>query len=144
MNNPRLKKEVDDNHQGVSTAYLRYFIRAFSGNPHGQISFLSPFAGIGFPDKPVLHPQVFRSIQMVRGKSRQKISFCITGAYPDWAAYDSYFAPLLMKHKIMISKPFILPEGGYEEAKFVVEEALVNLRKSTGFTPPDYEKILLK
>ena len=144
MDTPRLRSVVDEKYQGVSTSYLRAFIRVFSKYAKGQVSFLSPFAGIGFPGKLVLHPVIFKSIALVREKSKEKISFCFTGAYPDWAAFDSYIAPLLIPHKILISKPFSLPGDGYEEAKCVVEEELDKLRKSADFTPPDYEKILLK
>ena len=144
LETPRLKTVVDKEYDGINTTYLKNFIRTFSDNPSGNISFLSPFAGIGFPDKPVLHPQLFRSIQMVRARSKHKISYCITGAYPDWGAYQSFIAPMLMQHRIVLSRLFHLPTGEYEEARDVVNSKLTELRRSAGFTPPDYEKILLK
>jgi hypothetical protein len=139
-----LKAVVDENHDEINTTYLKYFIRAFSKNPSRMVSFLSPIAGIGFPGKPVLHPQLFRSIQLVRGKSKHKMTYCITGAYPDWGAYENFLAPLLMKHKIVISRPFDFPTETYEESLEVLERELESLRHSAEFTPPDYEKILMK
>jgi hypothetical protein len=144
LETPRLREEVVKKFEGINTAYLRTFIRKFAENTNGQVCFLTPFSGIGFPDKPVLHRQLFRSIQMVMEKTQHKILFYITGAYPNWDAYQNYLAPLFMKHKVLIRGPFDMPGDDFVIAGKVVEKELGELRKTAGFMPPDYSKLLMK
>lgn len=144
LETPRLKKVVDEKYDGINTVYLRTFIRRFSENPSGEVCFLTPFSGIGFPGKPVLHPQLYRSIKLVMAKTNHKVSFYITGAYPEWGAYQSYLAPLFMEHRIYLRGPFELPIQEYQEASRVLENELIQLRKTAEFIPPDYSKLLTK
>jgi hypothetical protein len=144
LETPRLRSVVDNKFQGINTAYLRTFIRQFSDNPFGQICFLTPFSGIGFPGKSILHRQLFRSIKIVLSKTDYKVSYFITGAYPNWDAYQNYFAPLFMEHKILLRGPFSMETREYAAASAVVENELGELRKAAAFTPPDYSKLLMK
>ena len=144
METHRLRKIVDQSYKGINTNYIRSFIRGFSENQNGAMCFLSPFSGIGFPGKPTLHHQLFRSIEMVRAKTRNDVSFFITGAYPSWEAYRNYQAPLLTSHNIIIQGPFSLPGGNYDNACDNLSTKLEELRKAANFIPPDYSKILLK
>ena len=144
MDTPRIRKIVDRDFQGANTKYLRTLIRMFSKNNSGQVCFLTPFSGIAFPGKPVLHPQLYRSIDLVQTASKTDISFYIAGAYPSWHAYRQYYAPLMSKHKIAIRGPFSLPVGDYSTAQTVVKNELNSLRVKADFTPPDYDRILTK
>ena len=144
LDNPRMKKIVDREFQGINTRYLKSFVQAFSQNESGQVSFLTPFSGIGFPGKPVLHPQLYRSISLVQSRSTMQIPIYLVGAYPDWNAYRNYFAPLLSRHDIVARGPFSLSIGNYDAARSVLETELNQLRQSARFTPPDYDRILTK
>ena len=144
MDTPRIRKIVDRDFQGANTKYLRTLIRMFSTNNAGQVCFLTPFSGIAFPGKPVLHPQLYRSIDLVQAASKTDIPFYIAGAYPSWRAYRQYYAPLMSKHKIAIRGPFSLPVGDYKTAQTAVKNELNSLREKAAFTPPDYDRILTK
>ena len=135
---------MDQKFQGINTTYIRSFIRKFADNSSGQMCFLTPFSGIGFPGKPVLHKQLFRSVKLVKENSIHKILFFITGAYPDWDAYKNYLAPLFMEHRVFIRGPFEVPTKSYEEANQILEQELGDLRSAADFVLPDYSKLLMK
>jgi hypothetical protein len=144
MDSPRMCKIVNEKFQGVNTKYIRTLIRSFSDSPKGLVGFLTPFSGIGFPDKKPLHPQLYRSILMVLAKSKGEVPIYFAGAYPDWGAFQSYYAPLFTVHKLQINGPFYLPVHNYEVAVEKVETELNDLRAAANFVPPDYDKLLLK
>ncbi len=144
MNNPRMRKIIDENYSGINTAYLRAFARNFAENKVGQVCFLTPFSGIAFPGKPILHPQIYRSIRIVQSKCDEEIPFYFVGAYPSWAAYQRYYAPLLIPHSIVMRGPFFLPTQSYDQALAVTTAELADLRQAANFTAPDYDRILLK
>jgi hypothetical protein len=144
MDTPRLREIVDRDYRSVNTRYLRTFVRLFSKNDCGQLCFLTPISGIAFPGKPVLHPQLYRSVNLAQAASKNEISFYFAGAYPSWQAYRQYWAPLMSRHTIAIRGPFCLPVGDYEGATICLKNELEALRRETGFRPPDYERILRK
>jgi len=144
MDNPRMRNIVEERFEGINQKYIRAFHRNFSKSPTGQVCFLTPFSGIGFPDKPVLHPQLYRSIDLVQSKIKREVPCYLTGAYPNWSAYRNYLAPLLAEHYIVIRGPFKITLGDYELAKEEVEANIAELRKTAEFTPPDYQRILNK
>ena len=144
METPRLRQLVDKKYRGINTKYIRSLIRGFSENRNGYMCFLTPFSGIGFPGKPTLHPQLYRSIDIVRSKISQDVSFYFAGAYPSWGAYRSYFAPLMSPHNIVIQGPFSIPKRDYEGACNFLSEKLKILREAAEFYPPDYSRILMK
>jgi hypothetical protein len=144
LERPRVREIVDREFRGANTKYLRTFIRLFSKNNCGQVCFLTPFSGIAFPGKPVLHPQLYRSINLVQSASKNDIPFYFVGAYPSWRAYKQYYAPLIAKHKIAVRGPFSLPVGDYKKAKTSIKNQLNSLRNETNFVPPDYDRILNK
>jgi hypothetical protein len=108
------------------------------------VCFLTPFSGIGFPEKPVLHPQLYRSINFVQSKINREVPCYLTGAYPNWTAYRNYLAPLLAQHYIVIRGPFTMKLGDYESSKVEIEAKISELRKAANFVPPDYDRILNK
>jgi hypothetical protein len=144
MDTPRIRKIVDQAYTGANPKYIKAFIRMFAKNQAGQVCFLTPFSGIAFPGKPALHPQLYRSINLVQTNCAQDIPFYFVGAYPSWHAYRQYFAPLLIKHKIAVRGPFSLPIKDYARAKSVVEDELHALREKADFVPPEYDRILKK
>ena len=144
MDNHRMKGIVENRFEGINQKYIRAFYRMFSKSPAGQVCFLTPFSGIGFPDKPVLHPQLFRSIDLLQSKIKREIPCFLTGAYPNWSAYRNYIAPLLAQHHVVIRGPFTINLGNYKSAKVEIEENITELRKAANFVPPDYERILNK
>jgi hypothetical protein len=144
LDTPRLKRVVEKEFEGINTRYIRNFIRRFTDNASGQMCFLTPFSGIGFPGKPVLHKQLYRSVKLVRKNSPHNILFFITGAYPDWDAYNNYLAPLFMEHRVLIQGPFEVPLNSYSLANQVIEQALGELRESAQFVLPDYSQLLMK
>ncbi len=144
MNSPRMSKIVNEKFKGINTKYIRTLIREFSETSNGLLGFLTPFSGIGFPDKKALHPQLYRSVKMVLAKSQGEVPIYFAGAYPDWGAFQSYYAPLFTQHKLQIHGPFYLPPNDYSAAVEKVEFELAALRAAANFVPPDYDKLLLK
>lgn len=141
---PRLAKIVDENFLGINTRYLKTLIREFTETPAGQICFMTPFSGIGFPDKPLLHPNLYRSIDLLSSKSEEPIPIYLLGAYPSWRAFSSYYAPLMTQHMIDMRGPFNLPKKDYQAALGVMTDELTKLREMANFSPPDYDQILNK
>jgi len=62
IDTPGIHAIVEKRYSGVNTTYLKSFVRQFKTSSAGQVCFLTPFSGIGFPGKPLLHPQLYRSI----------------------------------------------------------------------------------
>lgn len=141
---PQISKIVDEHYSGVNTTYLRSFIRQFSTHQEGKICFMTPFSGIGFPGKPILHPQLYRSVDLVQQKCGRRFPFYLLGAYPGWDAYANYLAPLMTKHLIVMRGPFYLPQKDYQTAYDQMASEIDNLRKEGNFVAPDYERILNK
>lgn len=139
--NPRLKAILDRMHQGVNTRYLKTLADWCPKHPTGHVIMLAPMAGLALPDKPVLHPQLYRSLELAQSRFDQPLPFYFVGAYPRWNVYISYFAPLLVRHVVVAQDRFSLPWGDYEAACDTVAERLAALREAAGFTPPDYSRI---
>lgn len=144
LDNPRLCAIVDQRFSGVNTIYLKAFLRIFAHTSAGQVCFLTPFSGIGFPGKPLLHPQLYRSVDLVQQKCKQRFPMYILGAYPSWQAYSNYIAPLINEHLIVMRGPFFLPKKDYQAALEVMSAEIAALRQDGNFSPPDYERILNK
>ena len=141
---PRLKAIVDKRFAGANTRYLKGFSELFSRHWVGQLCILSPVAGIAFPEKPPLHPQVYRSMELVQSRCKQVLPFYFVGAYPRLTAHYHYLAPLIARHTVVARGPFYLPAKCYEQALKVVATHLDQLRQAARFTPPDYERISRK
>lgn len=141
---PRLCKIVDERFSGVNTVYLKSFLREFGNNTSGTVCFLTPFSGIGFPDKPLLHAQLYRSVDLVQAKCGRRSPIYILGAYPSWKAYAHYYAPLLTEHNIVMRGPFELPQKDYQGAFEIMRSEMLQLRQEGEFVPPEYDKILKK
>jgi len=141
---PRLNKIVDERFSGVNTVYLKTFLREFAENPSGKVCFLTPFSGIGFPDKPLLHKQLYRSVDLVQAKCGRRIPIFILGAYPSWEAYAHYYAPLMTEHNIVMRGPFELPQKDYQAAFDIMQSEMMTLRQAGNFVPPEYDRILKK
>ncbi len=141
---PRLNKIVEQKFSGINAVYLKSLVRKFRETPSGQVCFLTPFSGIGFPEKPLMHPQLYRSLDLLQGKCEREFPAFIAGAYPSWKAYSNYFAPLLTVHRIILRGPFYLPRQDYEKAYQVIESEISAVRRAADFAPPDYDRILNK
>lgn len=141
---PRISKIVDQRYSGVNTTYLRSFIRQFSTHQAGKICFMTPFSGIGFPGKPLLHPQLYRSVDLVQQKCGRRFPVYLLGAYPSWDAYSNYLAPLFNEHLIVMRGPFYLPQKDYQSAYDLMSKEIDKLREEGNFAPPDYNRILKK
>lgn len=141
LTNPRLKAIVDEQHRGANTKYLKALTQLFTDHYAGQVCILSPTAGLAFPEKPMLHPQVYRSMEIVQSKYGRTLPFYFVGAYPCLTEQYHYLAPLLTKHIVVARGPFYLPIGNYEQAMTVVNFHLQELRLEAQFTQPDYERI---
>jgi len=139
--NPRLSAILDQMHQGVNTRYLRALVEMFTQHPAGYALMLAPMAGLALPQKPVLHPQLYRSLEMVRSRYEAALPFYFVGAYPRWNVHINYFAPLLARHLLVALDRFELPRGDYDRATAAVAEQLRTLRQSAGFMEPDYSRI---
>ncbi len=141
LNNPRLKAILDQWDPGINIRYLKVLAEMFTKNPAGYVCMLAPMAGLALPHKPVLHPQLYRSLDMVQERYDRPLPFYFVGAYPRWNVYANYFAPLLARHIIVAQDRFSLPRRDYAAALTVVVERLQALRQDAGFTPPDYSRI---
>lgn len=141
LNNPRLKAIVDRRFPGTNTKYVKRFTRMFSTQKKGLICLLSPTAGIAFPEKPGLHPQVYRLMDMVQSKREKPLAFYFVSAYPKLQAYHNYAAPLLTRHNFVAQGPFTLPHSNYEQALEIVSNQIQMLRRTAQFSLPDYSKI---
>ncbi|MEW5959289.1 MAG: hypothetical protein AB1801_16280 [Chloroflexota bacterium] len=141
LETPRLRAIVDSQSLGANTKYLKTFHQLFVPDSTGQVCILSPMAGIAFPEKPALHPTVYRSMEMVQDKWGQLLPFYFVGAYPRLHAHYHYLAPLLSRHTIVARGPFYLPAGNYEQALEVVAAYLNQLRRAAQFTLPNYDRI---
>lgn len=144
LETPRLKAIVDRQFPGSNISYLKTFIHMFTDHDAGWLCILSPMAGIAFPEKPVLHPQIYRSIDLVQAGQGQLLTFYFVSAYPQLYAHHHYLAPLLTKHTFVAQGPFNLPVGNYEEAQIVATRHLRQLRRAGRFTMPDYSRISQK
>lgn len=141
---PRLNAIVMERFSGVNTVYLKSFLREFAENTSGKICFLTPFSGIGFPDKPLLHKQLYRSVELVQAKCDRRFPVYLIGAYPSWKAYSHYYAPLLTEHNIAMRGPFDLPRKDYQGAFALMRSEMMKLRQDGNFVPPEYDRILKK
>lgn len=144
LETPKLREIVDSDYEGANTTYLKSFTRLFTNHSSGQVCILSPMSGIAFPEKPTLHPQVYRSMEIVQRKYGQLLPFYFVGAYPKLDAHFHYVAPLLTRHTIVVRGPFNLPIGDYGQAYDVVSTYLDEIREVAEFTPPDYSRISRK
>jgi hypothetical protein len=144
MENARLRAIVEGKFSGINTKYLRTLIRFFNLRTAGQVCFITPFSGIAFPGKPVLHPQLYRSIRLALSKTENDIKYFLSGAYPNWKAYSNYYAPLLSRHNIVMKGPFSIPINDYQAAKSLLKMKLQELRDSANYEPPDYDRLLTK
>jgi hypothetical protein len=141
---PRINQIVDQRFSGVNTVYLKSFVRQFSSHQAGKICFMTPFSGIGFPGKPLLHPQLYRSVDLVQHKCGQRFPIYLLGAYPGWKAYANYLAPLMNEHFIVMRGPFFLPQKDFQAAYDLMSAELAELRQEGNFVPPNYDRILRK
>ncbi len=141
LNNPRLRAVVDRLFDHSNTRYLKALMQMFTTPCIGQLWFLAPMAGLALPARPVLNPQLYRSLDLVRTRARAAMPFFFIGAYPRWDVHRNYFAPLLARHLIVARGPFSLPAGDYEAARATVARELAALRQQAHFTPPDYNRI---
>lgn len=141
LNNPRLKAILDQWHPGINIRYLKALAEMFVKHPAGYVCMLAPMAGLALPHKPVLHPQLYRSLDMVQARYGRPLPFYFVGAYPRWNVHASYFAPLLARHIVVAQDRFSLPRGDYAAAAAVVADHLQALRRDAGFIPPDYSRI---
>ncbi len=141
MKNPRLRTIVERDYSGSNTKYLKTFSQLFEKHSSGQLCILSPMAGIAFPDRPSLHPQVYRSLELIQIRTKKQIPFYFVGAYPSFAAHINYMAPLLTQHTVVVHGPFHLPSRDYDTAFEEVTANLRALREAADFVEPDYSKI---
>ncbi len=141
---PRISAIVDQRFSGVNTSYLKAFVRNFKKSAAGQVCFLTPFSGIGFPGKPLLHPQLYRSIDLVQEKCAKQFPIFMAGAYPSWDAFSNYLAPLMNEHFLVLSGPIYLPRNNYRAAYELIESEISELRTEANFSPPEYDRILKK
>lgn len=139
--NPRLKAILDQRFPGLNTRYLKKFSQLFASYERGLVCIVSPTAGIAFPEKVALHPQIYRSMEMVQSKQGHSLPFYFVSAYPRLQAHYHYLAPLLTRHTFVARGPFYLPVGNYERAQGVVDKHLNLLRQAAHFTSPDYARI---
>ena len=139
--NLRLNAVVEAEFRGANTRYLKGLLQVFYENPAGQLCILSPVSGIAFPHKPVLHTQVYRSLEAVQQKCGQAFPFYFVGGYPHLKYDLHYLAPLLTKHTVVARGPFYLPMGNYDKASAVVRSHLLDLRQAANFATPDYARI---
>ena len=141
LENPRLRAILDQRFAGVNTKYLKKFSQSFARFQQGLVCIVSPTAGIAFPEKATLHPQIYRSMEMVQSKQGHSLPFYFVSAYPQLQAHYHYLAPLLTKHTFVARGPFYLPVGNYEQAQIVVDKHLNLLRRAAHFSRPDYSRI---
>jgi hypothetical protein len=139
--NPRLRGILDRRFSGLNTRYLKKFSQLFSHYKQGLVCIVSPTAGIAFPGKATLHPQIYRSMEMAQSKQGHSLPFYFVSAYPRLQAHYHYLAPLLTRHTFVARGPFYLPVGNYERAQVVVDKHLNLLRQAAHFSPPDYARI---
>ncbi len=144
LGQPGLKRIIDERYSGANTSYLKNLAGLFSRYKNGLVCLLSPMAGIAFPGKAPLHPQVYRSMEILQGRSKTPLPFYFVGAYPRLHAHYHYAAPLLTKHHIAARGPFYLPRGNYEEALALTSAHLVSLRQAADFSMPDHARISRK
>lgn len=141
LNNPRLKAIVDAQFSGANTRYLKSFHQLFTQYQAGLISILSPMAGIAFPDRPALNPQIYRLMEIVQRRRANPLAFYLVSAYPRLQAQYHYLAPLLTRHRFVARGPFYLPSGNYDQAQTELAGQLHHLRRAADFSPPDYSRI---
>jgi hypothetical protein len=144
MESTRLRNIVQEKYQGINTHYIRTLIRFFSRKSYGNVCFLTPFSGIAFPGKQVLHPHLYRSIGLALSKKISSVEFYLAGAYPKWGAYQNYLAPLLSSHNIVMRGPFSFSLDDYDAASQLLEAKLIELRKTAKFDPPNYSRLQTK
>jgi|GEM_PF-2792887 len=144
LETPRLKTIADKQFKGANIKYLKSLVQIFSHYQTGQLCILSPMGGIAFPEKPVLHPLVYRSMELVQAKYGEPIPFFFIGAYPQLRAHYHYYAPLLNRHTVVMRGPFYLPTITYQQAYATVDSHLRELRQIANFVPPDYSRIAHK
>ena len=141
LESPKLKEIVDQKFSGANTKYLKTLTKYFPPKSSGRLCILSPTAGIAYPEKPVLHPQVYRSMDILHKKADRKLAFYFIGGYPGLRAHYHYLAPLLAKHTIVARGPFYLPINNYNQALVTVSSHLNQLRQAVQFTPPNYTQM---
>jgi hypothetical protein len=144
MENPQLRKIVEEKYPSINTKYLRTLIQKFSTYDHGYACFFSPYSGIAFPGKPALHSQLHRSVKIAAGKAKNEVSYFLIGGYPDWKVKRKFYVPMLSGHTIVLRGPINLPIKDYEASKSILAEEIQKLRDEVGFTPLDYEQMITK
>ncbi len=132
---------MDQRFDNANTRYLKALLQMFTSQRTGQMWFLAPMAGLALPQRAVLNPQLYRSLDLVRSRAPGGLPVFFVGAYPRWDVHRNYFAPLLARHKIVARGPFEIPSGDYDAARGAIEFELTSLRQQARFTPPDYNRI---
>lgn len=140
----KLINERDDINGTANIEYMKTFSTMFREEQPGNVTFMAPMAGIAFPDKPMLHPELFRLLQRVLKKRKTDLPFYLVGAYPTFDAYLNYAAPLLTPHHFAARGPFNLSAADYVESQHMLEQEVRLLRRKVGFEQPDYELLKQK
>ena len=141
LQNPRLKSVLDRRFPGLNTRYLKRLAQLFSQYQNGLACILSPTAGLALPEKPLLHPQLHRSLDLLQSRRDRPLPYFFIGAYPKLYAYRHYLAPLLVRHTFVAQGPFTVPLASYDRALEAVSERIHQLRQAADFVPPDYNRI---
>lgn len=141
---PRYNAIVERDYPNLNLKFVKKFLTLFTRQQVGSICVLSPMNGLAFPEKPVLHPQVYRTLDVVQRKVGTSLPCYLMGAYPNLKATYHYMAPLLSTHTLVTQESFYIPNEDYECALALVAEHLRQLRQAVGFTPLDYERISRK
>lgn len=141
LENPRLKEIAARMHPGATMRYLRTLVDFFAAQRAGSVLMMAPMAAMALPHRAVLHPQLYRSLEMVQSHCGRDLAFYLVGAYPPAIAYTGALTPLLSAHTLVALDRFSLPRGDYEAARAVIAERLGVLRQAAGFTPPNYDRI---
>ncbi|NET53047.1 MAG: hypothetical protein F6K09_31585, partial [Merismopedia sp. SIO2A8] len=141
---PGMKEIAERDYGTANSQFIKTWLKLFTHHGPGNICFLSPMSGLAAPHKPALHPQAYRTLDLVQRKVKDPIPCYLMSTYPRLKAEYNYWAPLLSPHTLVMQEHFYLPHKDYESACTLIADRLQCLRQSANFTPPNYDRISRK
>jgi hypothetical protein len=134
--NPKMREIVQKKYLKSNAKYLQSLQKfLLEGKKSGKICFLAPMAGLAKPNRPVLNPNVYASLDSIQSQLGEQLFYYIVGAYakqllPGLPTSQSLrYAPFMHRYTTCVSGPYKLPNNDYTAATDVVQSAISQIRK---------------
>lgn len=141
LNTPGIRKALENHHSGHNIAFIKKLTEMFSEPRPGNVGILAPMAGLAFPERAPMNPELYRVISSIQARREAPLPIYFVGAYSKLVRKIQYVVPVLNKHTFVARGPFCLPTADYEGSLDRVGAEMAKLRAAGRFHPPDYDII---